>query len=86
MKKDEHLIIKLFLVIYACALFALSVFIPVFDSKISESAKFGLYFLQDASFAWVSAMFAYFFGKTVFEFLKRVTPSLFKPDETLKDK
>lgn len=82
MKKDEHMFIKLFLIGYACLLFALSILIPVFIPQLSEEGKFGLYFLQDASFAWVSGIFVYFFGKVFVDFLKkRATYSPMDSDE-----
>jgi hypothetical protein len=80
MKKDEHIYIKVCLIIYSCVLFSVSILVPVFIPHISEEGKFGLYFLQDASFAWVSGIFVYFFGKVFIDFLKK-KPSLSLNDE-----
>lgn len=71
MQKNEHFIVKLCLMTYACLMFSLSVFIPVFDLNINEEGKRALSFLQEASFAWVSGPFMYFFGKVFLDFLNR---------------
>lgn len=79
MNKEKYLIIKLCLILYSCILFSLAIFVPVFVPNISEEGKFGLYFLQDASFAWVSGAFLYYFGEAFVRVLKKV-PSLLNKD------
>lgn len=68
--KNSYIYIKTGLIIYACILFSLSIFIPVFVKSIGDEGKIGLSFLRDCSFAWVSAIFLYFFGKDFLIFMK----------------
>lgn len=55
--------------LYVFVLFAASIFTPVFVVNISEEGKFGLYFLQDTSAIWVTALLGYYFGPSIVKYL-----------------